>query len=142
MCWLKFKILCIMDLQRIKIEAEKKGITFKSIAASIDMSEGNLHRCVRENRIAAQDLEKIARLLKVSVGTFFDESAITSVTTSGDYSPASDSGDITLNVGASVLTERIKAMEALIKEKDERIKEKDERISDLRDLLNMKKRDQ
>ncbi len=131
-----------MRLQQIKIEAEKRGMTFKSIAASINMSEGNLHRCVRENRIAAQDLEKIARLLKVSVGIFFDESNITAITTTGDYSPASDSGDITLNVGDPVLTERIKAMEALIKEKDERLKEKDERISDLRDLLNMKKGDQ
>ncbi len=37
------------------------------------MSEGNLHRCVRENKIQAGDLEKISSVLGVPVGYFFDE---------------------------------------------------------------------
>jgi hypothetical protein len=37
------------------------------------MSEQNLHRCVRENKIQAQDLERIAKELHVSVLEFFDE---------------------------------------------------------------------
>ena len=106
------------------------------------ISRPTLDSILAGNDFKVSNLEKIARALKVPVGYFFDESAGIAITTTGDYSPASDSGDITLNVGDPVLTERIKAMEALIKEKDERLKEKDERISDLRDLLNMKKGDQ
>lgn len=62
-----------MNLQRIKILAENKRYEFKALAKSIGMSEGNLHRCVRENKIQAQDLEKIAIELDVSISEFFDE---------------------------------------------------------------------
>lgn len=65
-----------MDLQRIKRLAEDRRIEFKALAKAINMSEGNLHRCVRENKIQAQDLEKIAKVLNVSVDYFFDESDI------------------------------------------------------------------
>lgn len=36
------------------------------------MSEGNLHRCVRTNKIQAQDLERIATALEVSIDVFFN----------------------------------------------------------------------
>lgn len=74
-----------MDLGRIKTCAEKRRIQFKALASSIGMSEGNLHRCVRENKIQAQDLEKIAAELGVPVGIFFDEE-VTEVRQAGrDY---------------------------------------------------------
>lgn len=62
-----------MDLQRIKILAESRHKEFKGLAKAIGMSEGNLHRCVRENKIQAQDLEKIAAELNVSILEFFDK---------------------------------------------------------------------
>lgn len=37
------------------------------------MSVPNLHRCIRENKIQASDLEKISRLLGVDIRVFFDE---------------------------------------------------------------------
>lgn len=120
-----------MNLQRIKIIAEKQSIEFKTLAKSIGMSEGNLHRCVRENKISAQDLEKIAAELKVSIVKFFDEN-VPSVHTEGDYSPASDSGDISVVVGDAVLAERVKYLQQLLAEKDERIAELKERIAELK----------
>lgn len=36
------------------------------------MSEPNLHRCIRENKIQASDLEKISLLLGLDIRIFFD----------------------------------------------------------------------
>jgi len=62
-----------MNLEKIKILSEKKKITLTDIANKIDMSYQNLNRCIRENKIQAQDLEKISSVLKVPVSYFFDE---------------------------------------------------------------------
>ena len=64
-----------MYLQRIKDRVEEVGFPrgFAGLAVKIDMTPGNLHRCVRENKIAASDLEKIAVALGVPVSYFFDE---------------------------------------------------------------------
>lgn len=121
-----------MNLQRIKIIAESKRKEFKSLAKAIGMSEGNLHRCVRENKIQAQDLEKIAKVLKVSVLEFFDEENITSTHTEGDFSPATVQGNASVIVGDAVLKERVHSLETILAEKDERIKELKERIEDLK----------
>ena len=109
-----------MDLGQIKILAEKARIPFKTVAYEIGMSEGNLHRCVRENKIQAADLEKIALLLNVDINVFFDKKLAAlsnSVKTSGDYSPASVNGDVSVGVDA-VLAERVKALETLVAEKE------------------------
>ena len=95
------------------------------------MSEGNLHRCVRENKIQAQDLEKIASELNVSIIEFFDEDN-SSVHTEGNYSPVSGGGDIHQNLGDVIIAERIKYLEAIVEEKNERIKELKERIEELK----------
>ena len=60
------------------------------------------------------------------------ESATKRISTQGDYSPASMSGDISMDVGDAVLTERVKALEAIIAEKDERIAVLKEIITELR----------
>ena len=52
--------------------------------------------------------------------------------TEGDYSPASDSGDVSVIVGDAVLAERVKLLQQLIEEKDERIAELKERIEELK----------
>lgn len=62
-----------MYLQRIKTEAERQGKDLKKIASDIGMSEQNLHRCVRLNKIQAEDLKKIADILDVNIDFFFDE---------------------------------------------------------------------
>ena len=37
------------------------------------MSTANLHKCIRDNRIEAGDLEQIAQILEVPITSFFDE---------------------------------------------------------------------
>ena len=61
-----------------------------------------------------------------------EESPKTEVHTEGDYSPASDSGDVSVVVGDVVLAERVKALETLLAEKNERIAELKERIEELK----------
>lgn len=129
-----------MNLELIKTFAELRRVPFKSLAASIGMSEGNLHRCVRENKIQASDLEQIAIKLEVPIGEFFDE-------TPSVHIEAHDHGQAAgrdINNGASRteiarlkdkiahLEQRIKDKEATIAEKDKRIEDKDELIKILR----------
>ena len=61
-----------------------------------------------------------------------EETARREVHTEGDYSPASDSGDVSVIVGDAVLAERVKLLQQLIEEKDERIAELKERIEELK----------
>lgn len=122
-----------MNLQLIKTKVEEQRYPggIKGLAESVGMTEQNLHRCVRENKIQAQDLEKISTQLKVSIIEFFDEK-ISSIHTEGDYSPVSEKGNITQTFGDAILQEKVKYLEAIIQEKDERIKELKERIADLK----------
>lgn len=55
------------------------------------------------------------------------------VHTEGDYSPASDSGDVSVIVGDAVLAERVKSLEAIVAEKNARIEELKERIVELKE---------
>lgn len=122
-----------MNLQIIKTKVEERRYPggFKGLAESIGMSEQNLHRCVRENKIQALDLEKIATHLKISIVEFFDEN-ISTIHTEGDFSPVSDKGNVSVVAGDVVLTERIKSLEALLAEKNARIEELKERIAELK----------
>ncbi|MGM9873189.1 MAG: helix-turn-helix domain-containing protein [Muribaculaceae bacterium] len=81
-----------MNLQIIKlrVEARKFHGGIKGLAETVGMTEQNLHRCVRENKIQAQDLEKIAKALNVSVLEFFDEAQ----SQEEYYSPASATLDV------------------------------------------------
>lgn len=76
-----------MNLQIIKKKVEEKNYPggFKGLAETIGMTVQNLHRCVRENKIQAQDLEKIAHELGVHIGYFFDEEQTAIRTAGRDY---------------------------------------------------------
>lgn len=124
-----------MNLQVIKTKVEQKKYPggLKALAEAVGMTVQNLHRCVRENKIQAQDLEKIALELNISIVEFFDETPHkTEIHTEGDYSPASDTGDVSVVVGDAVMAERVKSLEALVAEKNERINELKERIEELK----------
>ena len=123
-----------MNLQIIKLKVETLRFPggIKGLAEKVGMTEQNLHRCVRENKIQAQDLESIAKQLNMSVSEFFDEAPKVVVHTEGDYSPASKNGDVSVIVGDAVLVERVKLLEALLAEKNARIEELKERIEELK----------
>ena len=61
-----------MNLSNIKKIAESKRITLTSICNEIGMTTANLHKCIRENRIEAGALEKIAQVLEVPINCFYD----------------------------------------------------------------------
>ncbi|WP_288089131.1 hypothetical protein [Bacteroides acidifaciens] len=64
-----------MNLQLIKQYGEHYPGGLRKLAVDAGMSEGNLHRCIRNNKIQANDLEAISRLLNVEVKIFFTDAA-------------------------------------------------------------------
>ncbi len=121
-----------MDLSKIRKLSETRSGGMRKLAADAGMSEANLHRCVNNNKISAGDLERIARLLNVPVGYFFDDAPSTTATASGRNSIAAAGHDISVN-GASdgdsaVLREKVAYLERIVSEKEKIIEEKERLI--------------
>jgi transcriptional regulator with XRE-family HTH domain len=102
-----------MNLERIKSLAERQRIPFKTLAAKIGMSEGNLHRCVRENRIQASDLELIAIELQVDVNEFFDCPVVAA------DEPSTTNNDC--NTDFTRLQDNIAYLERMLEDKDRQL---------------------
>lgn len=60
-------------LHRIKDLSKSHKKPLKTIAALIGVTEQGLHKMIREQTMSVETLEKIARILGVSVCCFFDE---------------------------------------------------------------------
>lgn len=116
-----------MELQRIKSLCERRKGGLRGLAIAVGMTEQNLHRCIRENKIQAGDLERIAAELAVDIDFFFrdGDTPKTAPTIAGDI-------DTAPMVSDAVLSERVKLLMQLISEKDERINELKERIEELK----------
>lgn len=100
-----------MNLQLIKRYGEHYPGGLRKLAFDAGMSESTLHRCIRINKIQANDLETISRLLNVGVEVFFTETqnaARTHANNSQDHS--------------AWLHEKIEILEQRIIDKDELIK--------------------
>lgn len=69
--------LITMFLERIRTLCSKRPGGVKGLAAEVDMSDVNLFRCIREGSIKAQDLERIAKALNVSITEFFLMTSLT-----------------------------------------------------------------
>jgi len=122
------------NLQIIKDIAERRKISIRDLADRVGVKENQIHVMCRTNSTKIDTLEKIAKVLDVSVVVFFDDVEVKKeIHTEGTFSPASDSGDISVVVGDAVLAERVKSLEALVKEKDARIDELKERIEELKE---------
>lgn len=61
-----------MNLEIIRTLSEKRDGGLKKLAIDAGMSEQNLHRCIRNNKMQASDLETIAILLGADISVFFD----------------------------------------------------------------------
>lgn len=119
-----------MNLQLIKEYGVSYPGGLRQLAEDAGMSEANLHRCIRNNKIQAGDLEALSRLLNVEIGIFFSESANAVETqANGLY------GDFTW------LHEKIELLEQRIKDKDATIAEKEKRIADKDELIKLLKRE-
>lgn len=111
-----------MNLEVIKKFSEKREGGLKKLALDIGMSEQNLHRCIRNNKIQAADLEKIATLLKVDVRIFFDESGAAiadngAVAVAGGATAHHITTNAT-NAGDVMLQQKVASLEALLAEKE------------------------
>ena len=133
-------ILITMDLSAIKFYCERREGGIKKLASDIGMSEPNLHRCIRLNKIQASDLEKISTLLGVDIRVFFDEQACRNPVKIGDGNTAVNISG-TINGGQNVTNysceNEVRTLRALLSEKERVIQEKERTIQLL--LENLKK---
>lgn len=99
----------------------------------IGIPQQNVNRILEKDTIDTGKLVSISEALKFNFFSLYcEEAPKVEVKTEGDYSPASDSGDVSVVVGDAVLAERVKLLQQLIEEKDERINELKERIEELK----------
>lgn len=121
-----------MDLSAIKFYCERREGGVKKLASDIGMSEPNLHRCIRLNKIQAADLESIATLLGVDIRVFFDDQSCRNPVKIGDRNTAAVNISGTIHGGQNVITypadREIKNMRALLDEKERIIAEKERTI--------------
>ncbi len=118
--------------EEIKSRFDKSGLTQKEFGAKIGMPQQNVNRVFNGESIDTKRLVAVSRALNFNFFELFTEIDNREVHTEGDYSPASDSGDVSVVVGDAVLAERVKALETLLAEKNERIAELKERIEELK----------
>lgn len=108
-----------MDLQKIKKLCEEKRIEIKALAGMTGMTEQNLHRCIRINKIQAADLEKIAIALGVDIGIFFDNEGHPNAVASGDGSVAVGTNTGSIATGDNrILHERVAMLKRILEEKE------------------------
>lgn len=100
-----------MNLQLIKRYGDRYPGGLRKLAVDAGMSEGNLHRCIRNNKIQASDLETISRRLGIGIEVFF-----------ADTTNEAERQTIGHCVDVSWLNEKIDLLEQRIKDKDELIK--------------------
>lgn len=113
-----------MNLEIIRKLSENKDGGLKKVANEIGMSEQNLHRCIRNNKIQASDLEKIAEVLSVNIDIFFDKKmSINSIAIANGDSAVSANGNVHIaNSDSKRMEEKIKYLEQILKEKERLIK--------------------
>ena len=118
--------------EEIKSRFDKSGLTPKEFGSRIGMPQQNVSRVFNGESIDTKRLVAVSRALNFNFFELYTNIDHREVHTEGDYSPASDSGDVSVLVGDAVLAERVKALETLLAEKNERIAELKERIEELK----------
>ena len=115
-----------MNLEIIRNLCEKRDGGIKGLAKKIEMSDTNLFRCIRLNKIQAEVLENIALELGVKVGVFFGEVEL-------DEKPAIKNnsmrqrvtnGNASMTIGdtSALMSERVAHLEELLREKERTIR--------------------
>lgn len=86
----------------------------RALATDAGLSEANLHRCIRNNKIQASDLEALSRLLKVGVEVFFTEdTSEVGTQKNGHYDDV-----LRLREQMKFLEQRLKDKDAILAEKE------------------------
>lgn len=110
-----------MNLFEIKNVAIKKQVPIKTLATDINMSDANLHKCIRDNRIEAGDLEKIAMILETPIEIFFDEAVRISPATTTRLIAAEPRAQYGINRDSTDLTRIIDRLSQMLQKRDEEV---------------------
>lgn len=121
-----------MNGKVLKQRLVRRYKTLADVARKLEVSPQSLDQTLAAADIKTGFIERLAAAYGVSASVFFEDEQIKIIHTEGDFSPASESGDVSVSMGEAVLSERIKSLEALIAEKNERIAELKERIEELK----------
>lgn len=108
----------VMDYRLLNSLVEKSKMGKAKIASKANISRTTLDNALNGADLKISTLESLANVLGVSPNVFFGENH---VATSGDFSPASISGNVSVTSDA-VLQERVKSLESLLAEKERLIK--------------------
>lgn len=108
---------------------QKFGGNKAAFAKSIDMSPTSMSSYLGNKRRSKPSVDMVAKIIRVLdvdarwliTGEESDGKAGNAVETSGDFSPASMNGDVSVGADA-VLAERVRSLEALLAEKERLIK--------------------
>lgn len=119
--------------EEIKSRFDKSGLTQKEFGSRIGMPQQNVGRVFNGEGIDTKRLVAVSRALDFNFFELYTNIEHRQVHTEGNYSPASDSGDVSVVVGDAVLAERVELLQKLLNEKDERITELKERIQELKE---------
>ena len=127
-----------MDLSEIKKHCKKKDGGLKKLASDIGMSVPNLHRCLRENKIQASDLEKISKILGIDIRVFFDELPQADSVTITNGSAAAVNVNAPINAPITAKSESAEThLLALLSEKDKVLEEKEKMIQEKERLIQI-----
>lgn len=115
------------NLLIIKDIAETKNISLKDVAIKLGITPDGLQKIIKRNSTTTETLEKIANVLGVHVGVFFEGCPASSQLIKGNGNAASIYGDVTAGVIADKEKE-IEHLKALLEEKERVIIEKERTI--------------
>lgn len=102
----------------IKKKFDESGLTQREFGARIGMSQQNVHRVFDNESLDTKRLVAVSLALNFNFFELFSNPSVTSVHTEGDQSPASHSGTISMVYGDAVLAEKVKSLEAQLKDKE------------------------
>ena len=113
-----------MDFRLLNRLISESKLGKAQIAKQANISRTTLDNAISGADIKVSTIEILANVLGVSPKIFFEDlhAADSVVKTSGDFSPASFSGDVTVGAADAMLSERVRHLEELLAEKERLIK--------------------
>jgi transcriptional regulator with XRE-family HTH domain len=103
---------------------DRKKITIRELATKVGMQDISIHQLIKKGKTNTETLEKIAEILDVSVGIFFDDVTGGNITQKGKRNTASIYGNISL----SDCQKEVEHLQELLKEKEQLLEEKERTI--------------
>jgi transcriptional regulator with XRE-family HTH domain len=100
---------------------ERKQITIRELAAKVGMQDISIHQLIKKGKTNTETLKKIADVLDVPVGIFFEETPNGNVSQNGKGNFVANSNNVTISECESKLEiaqNKISNLEALLEEKE------------------------